>query len=196
MASKKPTPRSLRSKTGRKQGGHPGKTLLFSDTPDHCIPHIPTRCQGCGASLQGAQVVAEQRRQVVDLPPLGLEVTEHLVQTRRCVCGRTTAAAFPAAVCEPIQYGPRLKALGVYLRDYQLLPFVRTSQLLGDLFGATLCKRTLERSVGECATRLKPVVETIRNALIASPILHCEETGMRVDGKLHWVHSFRSRTAL
>src|SRR5882724_2998170 len=133
---KKPAPRSLRSKTGRKQGGqkgHPGTTLDFCDTPDARVPHIPTCCQGCGACLESAEVVGEQRRQVVDLPPIRLEVTEHVAQTRRCDCGVTTTAAFPEEACEPIQYGPRLKALGVYLRDYQLLPFARCTQLLSDL---------------------------------------------------------------
>src|SRR5882724_9991860 len=63
---KKPTPRSLRPKTGRKQGGqkgHPGKTLTLSQTPDHRVPHIPACCCGCGASLEGAEVIGEQRRQ-------------------------------------------------------------------------------------------------------------------------------------
>ena len=95
---KKPAPRSLRPKTGRKQGGqkgHPGKTLPFSDTPDKSVSHIPTCCQGCGASLETAEVIEEQRRQVVDVPPLVLEVTEHVAQTRRCDCGVTTTAAFP-----------------------------------------------------------------------------------------------------
>jgi transposase len=194
---KKPAPQSLRQKTGRKQGGqkgHPGKTLTFSDTPDVRIPHIPTHCQGCGLPLESAQVVAEQRRQVVDLPPLALEVTEHVAQSRRCACGVTTTAAFPPQASEPIQYGPRLKALGVYLRDYQLLPFARCRQLLADLFGATLCKRTLENAIEEGSTRLEAVVETIRKALIASPVLHCDETGMRVEGKLHWVHSAGTKT--
>jgi transposase len=189
---KKPAPRSLRTKTGRKQGGqkgHPGNTLSFAETPDQRIPHIPTCCSGCGASLEGAQVVAEQRRQVVDLPPLRLEVSEHLAQSRLCECGVTTTAAFPTEASEPIQYGPRLKALGVYLRDYQLLPFARTSQLLTDVFGAALCKRTLENTLSECSTRLQPVSETIKKALIASPVLNCDETGLRVEGKLHWVHS-------
>ncbi len=190
---KKPTPHSLRQKTGRKQGeqkGHPGNTLSFSASPDHSIPHIPTCCAGCGASLEGAVVVAQQHRQVVDLPPLRLEVTQHIAQSRRCGCGVTTTAAFPQAAEEPIQYGPRLKALGVYLRDYQLLPFARTSQLLTDVFGATLCKATLRA----CCARLEPVSETIRKALIASPVLHCDETGMRVEGKLHWVHSASTST--
>ena len=195
--SKKPTPHSLRKITGRKQGrqkGHPGTTLSFSTSPDHSIPHIPPCCAECGASLEGAEVVAEQRRQVVDLPPLQLEVTEHVAQTRRGECGISTAAAFPEEASEPIQYGPRVKALGVYLRDYQLLPFARCTQLLNDVFGATFCKGTLANALAECGIRLKPVTETIKKALIASEVLHCDETGMRVEGKLHWVHSASTKT--
>jgi transposase len=194
---KKPTPHSLRPKTGRKQGGqkgHPGTTLTFSDTPDIRVPHIPSCCGGCGASLEEAQVVAEQTRQVVDLPPLRLLVTEHIAQSRRCECGVTSTAAFPQEASEPIQYGPRIKALGVYLRDYQLLPLARCSQLLADLFGATLCKRTLENTLSECSARLEPACETIRKALIVSSVLNCDETGMRVGGTLHWVHSASTPT--
>jgi transposase len=189
---KKPTPHSLRQKTGRKQGGqkgHPGHTLTLSDTPDHRVAHIPPCCQGCGASLETAEVVAEQRRQVVDLPALRLEVTEHIAQSRRCGCGMTTPAAFPQEACEPIQYGARLLGLAVYLRDYQLLPFARCTQVLADVFGATFCKATLSSALSACATRLTPVTDTIQKALIASEVLHCDETGMRVAGKLHWVHS-------
>jgi transposase len=125
----------------------------------------------------------------VDLPPLHLLVTEHVQQSRRCACGITTAGAFPEEAAEALQYGPRLKALGVYLRDYQLLPLARCTQLLADLFGAGFCKRTLERAVEQAAARLQPVTETIRQALIAAGVLQVDETGMRVAGKLHWVHS-------
>lgn len=194
---KKPTPRSLRSKTGRKQGGqkgHPGKSLSFCDTPDHCVAHIPPCCQGCGASLEGAQVIEEQRRQVVDLPPLRLEVTEHIVQSRRCACGVTTTAVFPEEATEPIQYGARLKALSVYLRDYQLLPFARCTQLLSDVFGASFCKATLASALTECSTRLQPVTEMIKTALIGSEVVDFDETGMRVGGQLHWVHNASTPT--
>lgn len=194
---KKPAPKSLRPKTGRKQGGqkgHPGNTLTFSDTPDHRVPHIPTCCSGCGASLENAEVVGLQKHQVLDLPPLHVEVTEHVQESRRCACGVTTTAAFPEEASEPIQYGPRLKALCVYLRDYQLLPFARCTQLLTDMFGATLCKATLASVLSECSTRLVPVCETIQTALIGSEVVDFDETGMRVEGKLHWVHSASTPT--
>jgi len=195
--AKKPTPHSLRPKTGRKQGGqkgHPGKTLSFSDTPDHRVCHLPSCCQGCGASLERAEVVAYQKRQVMDLPPLRLEVTEHVAESRRCLCGVTTTAPFPIEAREPLQYGPRLKALAVYLRDYQLLPFARCAQMLTDVFSATLCKATLENALRECSTRLEPVTDTIKKALVGAQVVNYDETGMQVMGKLHWVHSASTST--
>jgi len=190
--AKKPAPKSLRPQTGRKPGGqkgHPGSTLTFSEAPDHQVAHVPTRCQGCGGSLETAVVTDTRKRQVVDLPPLHLEVTEHVVQSRRCWCGTITTAEFPTEVAQPVQYGPRLLALGVYLRDYQQVPYARCTQLLADLFGAGLCKRTLQSALQTCATRLEPVAQHIQQALKTASVLHCDETGMRVAGKLHWVHS-------
>jgi transposase len=80
-----------------------------------------------------------ERRQVVELPPLQVEVTEHRVQHRHCRhCQHTTAGAFPVEVTQPAQYGPRLRALALYLQVYQLLPFGRTQELLHDLLGVVI----------------------------------------------------------
>ena len=195
--AKPPAPTSLRKSSGRSPGGqkgHPGKTLTFCETPDHTRPHAPLCCFGCGASLETAEIVAGERRQVVDLPPLRLEVTEHIAQTRRCRCGTLTSAPFPPEASEPIQYGTRLKALGVYLRDYQHLPYARCAQLMEDLLGATLSTATLTAFQTASATLLQPITNTIREALIASEVVDFDETGMRVAGKLHWVHSAGTET--
>lgn len=82
----------------------------------------------------GAEVASYERRQVVDVPPLrALRVTEHRAQRKRCAgCGGITAASFPAEASATVVYGPRLKALSVYLMVYQLLPYERASELLLD----------------------------------------------------------------
>jgi transposase len=189
---KKPAPKSLRPVTGRKPGGqkgHLGNTLTLSATPDQTVKHAPVCCRGCGASLEEAQIVAEQRRQVHDLPAQRLIVTEHVAQSRRCSCGVTTTAIFPEEAKQPVGYGPRIKALSVYLQDYQFLPFDRCRQLLCDLFGASLSTGTLSAFRIEAADRLKGTTQAIRDAIIASNVAHFDETGARVGGKLHWIHS-------
>ena len=85
----KPAPRSLRGKTKRKPGGqpgHPGNTLEQVADPDVVIRHEPTSCRGCGADVSEAQQVDCSRRQVFDIPPIKVHVTEHQVITRLCRC--------------------------------------------------------------------------------------------------------------
>ena len=102
----KPAPKSLRRKSGRKPGGqpgHPGSTLALVDNPNERKRHEPGPCAGCGASLADAPEVGVERRQVFDLPPMTVQVTEHQLIARRCGCGTTTGAAAPQGVTAPVQ---------------------------------------------------------------------------------------------
>ena len=134
--------RSLRGRTGRKPGGqsdHKGHTLSRTALPDRAMDHVPEVCRGCGGSLSGAACAGSAvSRQVFDLPqPRPLEVTEHRSHACRCArCGTVTRGSFPEGVTGPVQYGPRLSALAVWLRHTQFLPERRVSEVLEVLFGA------------------------------------------------------------
>lgn len=190
----KPTPKpcNLRKKTGKRTGGqpgHPGHTLELVDHPDHTLLHAPTTCAGCGGSLQDAPVLGKERRQVFELPPLTLEVTEH--QAISCVCPHChtlTTATFPEGVAQPAQYGPKMLGLCVYLNQYQLLPLARTQELLADLFGQAPSQGTLTGTIAACSRRLEPVETALKAALLRAPVLHSDETGVRVVQQLHWIH--------
>ena len=195
--AKKPSPTSLRQKSGRKPGGqqgHRGCTLSPVECPDVVVSHVPARCACCGSSLKNAAVVDEQAHQVFDLPPLHLFVTEHRAQTRRCRCGAMTSAQFPKEAAEGVQYGPVLKALCVYLRDYQLLPFARLKEMLSDVLDAPLSQGTLAHTLACCAHTLKPVTEAIKKGVQRSRVAHFDETGLRVGGRLHWLHAASTTT--
>jgi transposase len=185
-------PRSLRQRSGKAPGGqpgHPGHTLRFTDAPDAIAVHRPTHCGACGTCLDGLPALLAARRQVVDLPPLHLQTVEHQVVTVGCpLCQQVTSGAFPPEAPEPVQYGPRLKALAVYLRYYQLLPSARTAELLDDLFGSAPSEGTLTSALHEVATELEPVVERIRASLQAAPVVHFDETGCYVEDKRYWLH--------
>lgn len=200
-----PAPRSLRpppGTSGRRPGGqpgHPGTTLRLVDTPDHVVLHRPlvATCETCGHGLgDGAERVTGERRQVVDLPPLALEVTEHRVVHVACSgCGSETAGAFPVGVTQPAQYGARLKAASVYLHDYQLLPYDRTSQLLEDLFGASPAEGTLVAAETACFEGLATTEAAIATALAqAASVGHFDETSVRVNGHREWLHVASTRT--
>src|SRR5258708_914399 len=120
----KPSPKSLRGKSGRKRGrprGRPGATMELSEHRDKKVRHRPAKCGCCGKSLRSAPVTAVERRQVIDIPPVKTVTTEHQVLTVKCGCGCETKAQAPDGVTAPVQYGPRLMGTGIYLRHAQFL---------------------------------------------------------------------------
>jgi transposase len=189
---KKPAPRSLRERGKRKSGGqkgHEGSTLKMSDNHDHIIVHEVNRCEHCGHSLKDRIPSDIERRQVFDIPPISVEVFEHQAEVKKCPhCGKVNRAAFPEQITVPAQYGPRLKATAVYLRQYQLLPFKRTRELFHDLFSIDLCDGTLMNITESCSELLNEPLEQIRQQLEESRVINVDETSSSVKGKRQWLH--------
>lgn len=188
--SKPPVKKSLRRPSGRKPGGQPGHgggNLAAVADPDEVVRHVPACCAGCGASLDGAPVEGSERRQLFDLPEIRLRVVEHVAERRRCGCGQLTAASFPAGVSAPTQYGPRVRALAIYLIARQHLPYERTGELFADWFGAPLSTGTLASYIAKAAGDLHGFLGEVHRQLIAAPVAHFDETGARVQGRLRWL---------
>ncbi len=194
----KPQMRSLRPPSGKRPGGqpgHPGRTLRMVETPNRVVIHRPTQCQYCGASLKSVQASESERRQVFDLPPMKLEVVEHEAESKRCrSCQQTTKGQFPEMVSQPVQYGERIKALGVYLMNYQLLPYERTSEVLGDLFGCSMSAGTLYGAAQACAEGLTEIEEQIKQGVRQAEVAHFDETGLDIEGKRQWLHVSSTQT--
>jgi len=183
---------SLRKRSGKKSGGqagHPGVTRCLVDDPDAILPHEPLVCAGCGASLAGAPAIGQERRQVIEIPLPRPVVTEHQAVQKTCrVCQTVTAGDFPPDVTQPVQYGPRTKAVAVYLQSYQLLSYERTVEALRDLFGVSPSEGTLASAQQTAYTQLVPVEQAIGNALRQADVAHVDETGIQVAGHPEWVH--------
>ncbi|WP_207634217.1 IS66 family transposase [Candidatus Frankia alpina] len=191
----KPPPKSLRKKTGRRPGGqlgHPGSTLRMVDDPDVRLRHEPGPCGGCGASLAGRPVARVERRQVFDLPELRPQVVEHQLVERACGCGAHTRAAAPDGVNAPVQYGPRVTAAAVYLYAGQFLSKDRTATALSELVGIPLSAGTVGAMTARAAADLEGFLTAVRGLLTAAEVIGADETGLRVAGKLHWVHVART----
>jgi transposase len=191
----KPAPKSLRRKSGRKPGGqpgHPGSTLEQVADPDEVQRHEPGLCVGCGADLAGAPQVDLQRRQVFDLPPLTVRVTEHQLISRRCACGITTCGSGPDGVAAPVQYGPRITAIILYLYVAQLLSKKRTAQALAELFGTPVSEGTVASMTRRAADGLDNFLDLVKDRLAEAAVAGFDETGLRVAGTLHWVHCART----
>lgn len=185
--------KSLRQQSGKKPGGqlgHPGQTLRLQATPDSVVEHRPAVCGHCQTPLDAeAAVVLRERRQVHDLPPLRLQVTEHQALHLRCpACQQVSRSAFPIEAPSRAQYGPHVRALAVYLSEEQLVPLGRVQQLLSDLFAVQVGRGTLVAWVQQAAAVLAPIEEAIKAALCQAPVLHLDETGVRRGGRLAWAH--------
>lgn len=124
----------------------------MTDAPEEVIDHNPEVCSGCGAGLGEADVTGTTRRQVFELPAPAPVVPEHRAQTRRCGCyGKETTASFPDAVRAPVSYGPRVRAIVVYLLARQHVPTQRAAEAMAELFGIELATGTVDAVYAEAA---------------------------------------------
>jgi transposase len=188
----KPRTRNLRRKSGRRSGGqkgHPGHTLKMVEKPDHIEVHEVSECPQCAADLQTIEACELERRQVFDVPPVRVEVTEHQAEIKVCPqCGQRIKANFPAEVTQAVQYGLQIKAQAAYLNNYQLIPLARTCELLGDFYGHAPAEALILDANATLVDQIEPSLEATRQQLMASPVVHFDESGLRVEGKLNWLH--------
>ena len=171
-----------------KQPGSPGAHLRRRD-PDQSVVHAPVCCGGCGTDMEAAVVVGTEVRQVIDLIPARVHVSEHVVQRRRCVCGHETAGVFPEAARAPVCWGPEVRALAVYLMDRQHLPVMRCAELLSDVLGAPVSAGWLCGVQLEAADRLEPFMDVVRAQLAVAAVLCADETGTALATGKVWVHT-------
>ncbi len=187
----KPAPKRKAS-SGRRPGGQPGHkgtTMSLVETPDRVEHHHPGSCAGCGASLAGAASEGYVRRQVADIPPVALEIVEHRVHRAVCPgCGAVSAGRFPEGVKAPAQYGPGVRSTVRYLSAAQMIPRRRLAGTMRDLFGASLSPGTVSALLDSGAGKFSGFAGHVGAAAARAAVKHMDETGVRVDGKLRWIH--------
>lgn len=120
----------------------------------------------------------------MDLPPTAVQVIEHQIVTRRCRCGVQTSGCAPDRVAAPVQYGPRLLGLIVYLYVVQFLSQQRTARAMADLFGVPVSQGTVAAATARAAGDLAQFTGLVRSQLAGSPVVHFDEAGLRVAARL------------
>jgi transposase len=197
--AKKNKTRSLRGKSGKKPGGQLGRmgvNLQPAPVPDVIETHSPKVCTGCNKSLEGINAVGVKKRQVFDIPPISVMVTEHQAEIKVCpCCGKRNQGSFPEGVNAFTQYGERVKALTAYFLHQHLIPFDRVAQLFEDLFNIPLSPGTCANMDRRLFKNLEAFEKGLKSHLIACKVLHLDETGVRCNKKLHWIHVTSSETA-
>ena len=187
----KKKPAFPKAKNGKQGGqkGHKGRTLQQVEKPDKIVECNPDKCS-CGHEFTKDELVLSETRQVFDLPQPRLEVTEYQIHKARCpICGKLHKGAAPENVNAPVQYGNGVKAYAVLLNVHFKLPFKKIQLLFGDLFGYSINESTVYSASQQCYKKLEKTEEIIKSKVAENNVVHADETGLRVAGKLHWLHT-------
>ena len=184
--------RSLREASGKPPGGQPGHkgtTLKQSAQPTQTLDHpLPKQCQRCHNPLPLDQAQIAERRQVFDVPAMCFTVVEHRTLEVICTCGQVHVSNFQVGMNEAVQYGPNVRALAVHLIQGQMLPYARAAELIQDLYGLSISTGTLVSWVDEARVALQGTADLIADLLRRGALVNADESGLRVAGKLHWLH--------
>ena len=181
--------RSLR--TGLRPGGqpgHPGATLQPVPEPDEITDLRPTSCAGCAKGLSKRGSGGFEARQVFDVK-LAVVATEYRAHEVGCACGRRNFGAFPAGVDGRVGYGAGVKSLAVYHSQFQLMPYKRVEDMFRDQFGLPVGAGSVANFNAEAFGPLEAFENDAKAALAGGPVLHVDETGVRIANKTCWLHS-------
>jgi transposase len=182
-----PRPRGERS--GRKRGGQHGhegryRRLLASEQVDEIVEHWPDRCRSCAhvfAAPEHVDAAEPSRRQVAELPPIAVRVTEHRLHRVCCpACATVTAAEPPAA--SRWAFGPRLQAAVVTLAVRNRVSRRDTTELARELFGVELSTGTVDAIVQRAGEALAAPHTRLEQQLKAASVVNIDETGWKTAG--------------
>ena len=194
---RKPSPKSQRTKTGRKPGGqkgHQGSNMTIPHAPDEVMKHLPEKCKTCPHLTQCLQndkiFTCAEKRYTVDAV-VTTKVTEHQsLKAENCPCGeKPENGPFPENVKAYVQYGDSVSVLVGLLSTYGAMSAMRIHVLIGSLLGVKLSTGTVTSMVSKCAKKVGKVLQKIKKLIEAGHVGHFDETGARTGGELHWVHN-------
>ena len=178
---------SIGTQGGKK--GHKGDTLRQTNHPDKLVIVSPSECS-CGHHFVQSECELSSKRQVFDLPQPKLEVTEYQIHTAKCPkCGLIHQGQAPKNVTAPVQYGNQAKAFAVLLNTNYKVPFKKIQQMFKDLYGCPINESTIYSASKLCYDQLEESEEVIKSRVSNSDVVHADESGLRVLGKLHWLHT-------
>jgi len=171
------------------QPGHKGDTLKQVQTPDKIERHKVLQCPACRALLTSVEPLGVLKRQVFDIPPPKIEVTEHQAEIKVCsCCNKRVMAAFPYGVKAPVQYGEVIQSWAVYFQHQQFIPEDRLQETFNDLMDVKLATATLNGFSESVYDELADFDYEVLSKIQVAPVKHLDETGFRITSHTQWLH--------
>ena len=171
------------------QPGHEGQTLMASEHPDRVETHEVPSCAHCQASLADIDSVGYEERQVFEIPAIRIEVTAHRAEIKVCpACGHASKGSFPESVRQAVQYGPMVQTWASYFPNQHHIPVERTTEIFEDLVQHRVSEGTVLKASEQLDRCIEPSTDAVKGMLRDGEVLHVDESGLRVTGKLHWLH--------
>jgi len=196
LIKKKATQQSSEKKRGG-QKGHEGKSLKKVEIPDKIVALKSKVCGGCNRDISKVESNQIIKRQVFELPPMNIEVTEYQSHKVCCPhCEKVNQERFPAHVKSVTQYGNNLKSLVSYLNVHHMLPYERITELIEDIVNHKISTGSIYNFLCETYDNLEGFEEELKKKLLEEEVLHADETGVNVQGKLKWIHTATCETAV
>jgi transposase len=183
---------STREKSNRKRGGQPGhegKYLEMRQDIDAVEDHSTVVCTQCGTDLSLVEGSIDQRGQILDIPIVKIEVTEHRQIVKVCPCCQAAnKGKLPGTLdyCQ-VQYGEQIRNLIVYLNIYQFVPVQRIQELLNEIYGCQVSTGFIKTCIEQKAEVLRSEYAKIKEAILQSPCVGSDETGCKIEGIRQWM---------
>ena len=187
----KPAPKSQRKSSGAKPGGqdgHKGSSMKLMKEPDKIQEHYPAACSGCPNREFCHSIIAERRYES------DIIVEPRLIEHRQMVClcpmagNKALMGEFPKNITGTKQYGNNLKAFAAALSTVGMVGIDRIHELLTGVFDISVSTGSIQSWIKQLSSATKDAVQKIREQVSHLRVLNCDETGLRVNGSLHWLH--------
>jgi transposase len=192
-----------KKKSKRRRGGQPKhpphlKQFLPPERVTRTEKIVPQECAHCQATLPkaaGPNDPEPKRFQVIELPPIAVEVTEYQAHSRTCLqCGSVTEATIPAQV-RAHSVGPRLTATLSYFTGCHGLSKRGVEEIAETVFAAPIALGTVANLEQEVSAALAPAHEEAVAAVRQAEVKFADETSWKLWGKLCWLWAAATTTA-
>ena len=193
--SSKPASQTPKDDTAVTESGTHGKGKELNDTRSgntrtvESVEVSPVSvCEQCGEDLRKVAPEGVERRTQIDI--VFEKVVMHVdAEIKPCPhCGTKARGSFPEGFCGPLQYGAGIKAYVLNLLIAQMISLKRVQQSIQTLIGQAISEATILKYVLQLHLALEQWERTAIEQLLLLPVIHVDETSLRVDKKNHWIH--------